>query len=313
MSPFRFMRKTDRWTLVGLGVAALFGLGVLLGRHWPQPEAPSAVSPSPKEETPHQAAAAHEGATRDDGTAAVAQPHVFDPNAVDSATLVACGVEAWKVHTFLRYRAAGKRFYSESDLLDTYGWEDNDVRRLRPYLRFGEKPERSARAAEREERATRPAALRAREVAEDRDRDGDAPARSYPEKFSSPTVVDINAADTTLLRRIPGIGAYYAGQVVRLRERLGGFTHVEQLLEIRDFPADALAWMEVRDPRPASRLRLTDPVGQLARHPYIGYRRARALSQYQHDYGAITDSASLAATRLFSPDELRLLLPYIDF
>ena len=44
---------------------------------------------------------------------------------------------------------------------------------------------------------------------------------------------------------VPGIGSYYARQIVRKRARLGGFASPKQLLEIEGFPETALEYMEV--------------------------------------------------------------------
>jgi competence ComEA-like helix-hairpin-helix protein len=45
--------------------------------------------------------------------------------------------------------------------------------------------------------------------------------------------VDVNTADVEGLDRLPGIGPARAREIIRTRERLGGFSSVEQLLEVR--------------------------------------------------------------------------------
>lgn len=45
------------------------------------------------------------------------------------------------------------------------------------------------------------------------------------------TVLSLNAADTTSLKMIYGIGSGMARRIVRYREQLGGYAHVEQLLD----------------------------------------------------------------------------------
>jgi competence protein ComEA len=45
--------------------------------------------------------------------------------------------------------------------------------------------------------------------------------------------VNVNTADVDELDRLPGIGPSRAREIVRLRERLGGFTSLDQLLEVR--------------------------------------------------------------------------------
>ena len=53
------------------------------------------------------------------------------------------------------------------------------------------------------------------------------------------------AADTTLLQRIPGIGRYRAAQICRYRERLGGYISTAQLREIGDLPEGIEQWFEI--------------------------------------------------------------------
>lgn len=312
MNLFTRFSSRHRRPLIALAVGALFLAGVLVGREG-EKDPPQAKPAGGLVATAHAASPIGGADSASDGQALPPIPHVFDPNEVDSVTLVACGIEPWKARMFLHYRDAGKQFYSENDLLATYGWQREDVERLRPYLRFGERPSRAPRyearpLAQADYPYDKDSRLRGRD---DGEAEGESPKKS--DKFTELTLVDINTADTATLRRIPGIGPYYARQVVGLRERLGGYTHVEQVLEIRNFPAEAVDWLRVSDPTPQRRLRLTDDISTLARHPYVGLRRARALHEWHDLYGAIPDSAALSDTRIFSPGELRLLLPYIEF
>jgi len=45
-------------------------------------------------------------------------------------------------------------------------------------------------------------------------------------------IVDINNADTTLLKTLPGIGSVYAARIVKYRKLLGGFVSVNQIKEV---------------------------------------------------------------------------------
>ena len=46
------------------------------------------------------------------------------------------------------------------------------------------------------------------------------------EKFPEGIRVELNTADTATLKKIPGIGSYYARRIVDYRNRLGGFVSV---------------------------------------------------------------------------------------
>ena len=134
---------------------------------------------------------------------------------------------------------------------------------------------------------------------------------SRPSKFSQPTTVDINSADTMLLQRIPGIGSNIARWIVQRRERLGGFYSVEQLLEVRYVEPAMLQWFTV-DTALVHRFRIGDMTfAEMSRHPYIGYEKAKAISNYQRLYGPISDMEQLRATAIFTDEELERLQNYI--
>ena len=43
------------------------------------------------------------------------------------------------------------------------------------------------------------------------------------EKYPAGTIVELNTADTTILKKVPGIGSTFARRIVKYRELLGGF------------------------------------------------------------------------------------------
>ncbi len=57
--------------------------------------------------------------------------------------------------------------------------------------------------------------------------------------------LDINSADSAAFDALPGIGPYYAAQMVKYRERLGGYNCTEQLMELYRF--DEERFMKIAD------------------------------------------------------------------
>ena len=55
------------------------------------------------------------------------------------------------------------------------------------------------------------------------------------------TQVNLNTADAPALQYIPGIGESRAEEIIRLRTHLGGFTSIEQLLEVPGIGEKVLA------------------------------------------------------------------------
>ena len=150
----------------------------------------------------------------------------FDPNTADSTQFLRLGLRPWQVRNIYKYRAAGGRYRKPTDFARLYGLTLKQYKRLEPYIRI----EKEVMAADvygniREEYPRH--------------------HYDYPVKLRKGEHININTADTAQLMTVPGIGSYYARQIVRKRARLGGFASPKQLLEIEDFPETALEYMEV--------------------------------------------------------------------
>ncbi|MDR0743893.1 MAG: helix-hairpin-helix domain-containing protein, partial [Tannerella sp.] len=52
------------------------------------------------------------------------------------------------------------------------------------------------------------------------------------EKFPKGTVVELNTADTVILKKVPGIGSAFSKRIVNYRNLLGGYYSVTQLSEV---------------------------------------------------------------------------------
>ena len=298
-NPFKdyfYYRKSDRRAIVALGCIAVFVIGVLMvvdGRRLsPQP------SPVMGKENMRGVGNEPDGLPIEEEMS-VRQRVAFDPNTVDSLTLIGFGIKAWKVKNFLHYRAAGKVFRSAEDIGNTYGWTEEDVERLAPYVRVG--------AAYRKKK----------EASRDEDRKVYREEISKPmatRKFQTMTKVDVNEADTALLRRIPGVGEKISEAIVRYRERLGGFHSVEQLREIKIVSPELLEWFTVSSPSAVQKVNLNQASFQaLNSHPYISYEQTKSLLQYRRLYGDVKDEATLLSTGIFTKEELEKLRPYIAY
>ena len=128
--------------------------------------------------------------------------------------------------------------------------------------------------------------------------------------------LDINKADSAAFDTLPGIGGYFARKMVEYRERLGGYSCTEQLMEIWHFDRekyDRLADLITCSPAPAFPL-WSAPADSLRLHPHIrSWQTARAIVLYRqnnpperltveglHAAGILTDdqAAGLARCRL---------------
>ena len=136
----------------------------------------------------------------------------------------------------------------------------------------------------------------------------------YPVKLQPQERIVLNTADTAQLRKVPGIGHYFARKIVEYRERLGGYVSVQQLLEIEDFPDTAVNYFIIPDDTQLRKLNLNRlSLNELKRHPYISFYQARAIVDYRRLHGPLESLQQLSLSRDFPPEAIRRLAPYVEF
>ena len=240
--------------------------------------------------------------------------HEFDPNTVDSATLVGFGIAPWKAKVLVNYRNKGKRFSTPESILDTYGWDKEDFDMLRPYIRIGEAYRRQRQEYPRE----RYYEQELRYTDERRDYEhgmsDSAKTKYVSSKFKTLTKVDINTADSATLCSVPGVGQYISSAIIRYRGRLGGFASVEQTLDIKQVSPELLEWFKVERPKDIKKININkDSFQKLNSHPYISYEQTRDLLMYRRLYGRIEDEAQLMKVNIFSAEDVERLRPYLEY
>ena len=141
---------------------------------------------------------------------------------------------------------------------------------------------------------------------------------SYPktEKYAPGIQLNINRADTSELKKIPGIGSVYANRIVKYRQRLGGYYSVEQIREVYGIDDEQFArisqWMKIEmdslELLPVNRA----SVEQLKFHPYINFYQAKAIVELRKRKGQLSDVWDLQLLEEFSPDDLERLQHYLS-
>ena len=215
----------------------------------------------------------------------------FDPNTADSSQLLRLGLPAWMIRNIYRYRARGGVYRSKRDFAQTYGLTKKDYLRLEPYIRISDDYQAASTLFSKEERDT----LR------------------YPAKLKDGEYIVLNTADTTELMKVPGIGSYYAKEIVRHGKWIGGYVSVDQLDEIEDFPQTAKKYFVVSHPTP-QRLNINKlSLQELRRHPYINYYQAKAIVDYRRLHGNIKSLQDLRFSKDFTESVIRRLKPYVEY
>lgn len=137
--------------------------------------------------------------------------------------------------------------------------------------------------------------------------------KAWVEKFRTDTVIDLNVADTLLLKRVPGIGSWRARRIVEFRGHLGGYSRVGQLLEIDGMPDSVLHWFAIHTP-PRKVLNLNNATAdEMAAHPYLTYKQARVVLRHKRLHGSLQSLNQLSLYEEFSKEQLERLEPYVAF
>jgi DNA uptake protein ComE-like DNA-binding protein len=139
------------------------------------------------------------------------------------------------------------------------------------------------------------------------------------ERQSKPLVVELNTADTTALKQLKGIGSTFANRIVQYRNRLGGFYHPEQLLEVYHFPLETYQKIATQVKVDSTQIQKM-PINQLdikalKRHPYIGYFQAKSLYENRlkrpnQRYEKLQD---LVEDRDVTQEFIQRIAPYLSF
>ena len=142
---------------------------------------------------------------------------------------------------------------------------------------------------------------------------------SYPQAENWPqgTVVELNSADTTALKMVPGIGSVFAKRIIKYRDLLGGFYSVEQLGEVYGIDEERYeamkSWFSV-DPSVISHLFVNQlSAKELASHPYVSYKQARIIEKMIRKKGKLQGWEDLSLLEEFPEHEQQRLRYYLSF
>ncbi|MFO8086223.1 MAG: helix-hairpin-helix domain-containing protein [Bacteroidales bacterium] len=206
-------------------------------------------------------------------------PFAFDPNTLGAEGWQKMGFSSHDVDIIMNYREAGGRFFDTEDVKNLYCISDEQYQQLEAFIQIDES-------------------------------EGEQPdLRSGFDK-----VLELNRVDTVDLLEVPGIGPFYARQIIKYRSLLGGYISPYQLSEVygleekfRDmlpyFTADSSMTKKI-DLNQASYY-------EILRHPYVDKRLAYQLTEYRRLQGGIGSLQDLSKSTNVPDSVLLKLQPYL--
>ena len=227
---------------------------------------------------------------------ATLRPFPFDPNTTDSASFRRMGLPAWMARNIVRYRMKGGKFHQAEDFKKIYGLTEKKYPTLLPSIRISVRD--TAKSAER------PSLIL---------HDSTASVRIVRHKYPEGTVIDLNLADTTELKKIPGICSGIARMITVYRERLGGFYRIEQLQDIRLDYRQLEPWFRI-DSTKIRRINLNrSGIEKLRHHPYINFYQAKAFIEHRKKGGELHSLKPFVLHEEFSEADLERISHYVCF
>lgn len=267
------------------------------------------------------------------------QPFDFDPNKIDSISLVRMGIRPYVIKNMLNYRRKGGSFRKPEDLSRIYGLDEDIYLKLLPYIKielsqvqynsayidagrqsasYGEtgkkdyadkKTAGSMKSGENLSSKLPAAAQQGMRSQEYKDFKDEV-------KDSNPVSFELNSTDTFSLKLLKGIGSATASRIMRYGEQLGGYYDFSQLSEIRGVYPEAIEIIRKSmtiDKSLIKKLNInSSSLEVLKSHPYIDFYQAKVIVELRKVRKGIRDLKDLSGFREFKPEDLEKLKWYIE-
>lgn len=126
---------------------------------------------------------------------------------------------------------------------------------------------------------------------------------------------DLNTATESELISIPGIGPFFASNIIKQREKLGGFYQLEQLLEIWKFTPELLEQIKPFVTINENNVRKininTASAEEFKAHPYLNWNIANSIVKIRKQKGIFTSINDIKASVLVTDGLFEKLKPYL--
>ncbi len=213
----------------------------------------------------------------------------FDPNTATTADWQKLGVKDKTITTIQKYLSKGGHFYKPEDIGKIWGLRQDEIKRMLPYIQIATKQNIYTPSSS-------------------------PPATTYEKPKYTPTIIDINTADTSTLIALPGIGSKLSARIISFREKLGGFYSTNQVAETFGLPDSTFQKIKLRLTVNATVIKQfninTATIDQMKTHPYIKYNIANAIVQYRNQHGNYTSLNDLKKIMTITDDIFNKIAPY---
>ncbi len=218
----------------------------------------------------------------------------FDPNTASAADWQRLGIRDKTITTIQNYLSKGGKFYKPEDIGKIWGLHTNEVERLMPYVQIAAKENSYAQSNYPQKTYE---------------------AKVYDKPRYTPSIIDVNNADTAALIALPGIGSKLAQRIINFRDKLGGFYKAAQVAETFGLPDSTFQKIKGRLSFTNTTIKQfninTATVDEMKTHPYIRYAIANAIVQYRTQHGNFAAVADIKKIMLVTDEMYEKVVPYL--
>lgn len=141
--------------------------------------------------------------------------------------------------------------------------------------------------------------------------------QEYKKDDSKKTVVvELNTADQEMLESIPGIGSFYAKNILKYRQQLGGFHKKEQLLEVWKMDVEKYSTIEKYVEIDVTLIKMIElnsiTIEELKNHPYIDWSIANSIIKMRNQKGTFKSVQEIKESVLIDKELFEKLKPYLS-
>ena len=234
------------------------------------------------------------------GTEQKSERFDFNPNNLSEQNWKRLGLSEKQIKSIKKYESKGGKFKTKEDVKKMYCLSEEQYETLKPFIQISSPAE----------------IARTEEKANSFFKDGKVETTSAVNipKTERLNVVELNSADSASLTTIKGIGAFYAKNIIKHRNALGGFVSKEQLLEIWKFDQEKLSAIEKYidiDESKIKKVNINTCEAADLKSPYIKWTVANAIVNYRKNHGKYKTVDEIKKTDLVDEETYRKIAPYL--
>lgn len=201
----------------------------------------------------------------------------FNPNEANLEELKVLGLTDKQAQTIMNYKSKGGKFYKKEDLKKMYSISDELYNKLEPYILINEKE------------------------------------KIIEEKQI--IAIELNSASKSQLVSVKGIGEKTAVRILKYKEKLGGFSSLNQLNDV--YGLDSVVKLNKERYFFVSTKELTQlninkvTFKELLAHPYCDYNSTKKLINFREMHGDFISIEQILENNLIKAEQYRKIAPYL--